>query len=264
MGISISIFSFLLGTIVGSFLNVVALRYNTGLGIQGRSRCFSCNHKLGFFDLVPILSFVASFGRCRYCGSRISFQYPIIEAATGTLFLLTVYSFGFSLHTLYLLPALSLLLVILVYDLKHKIIPNGLVYALIAYSTLPLVFSFETHALNLPSLWHLLAGPILFAPFFFLWFVSRGRWLGLGDGKLAWSFGWLLGLSKGAAAVLLGVWIGAACSLLILAAQKWLFREGSQLTMKSEVPFAPFLILGFLIALFTHVDFFILTSFFEL
>ena len=259
MGYLIGIFVFAAGACVGSFLNVVALRYNTGRSLAGRSGCFSCGHTLGFFDLIPILSFFFSAGRCRYCGSGVSLQYPLVEALVGLLFL-GLYLKGFSLSSaVYLGVVFSLLTVILIYDIRHKIIPNPFVYAFITFSALPLFFNFETLVFSLPPLWHLLAGPILFAPFFFLWFISKGRWLGLGDGKLAWGIGWLLGLSSGSAALLIAVWAGAVGSIAVLIGQSWLSRGGKRLTMKSEVPFAPFLILGFLVALFLHVDFFTLT-----
>ncbi|NDE68410.1 prepilin peptidase, partial [bacterium] len=76
-------FTFVFGTIIGSFLNVVSLRYNTGMGVNGRSRCFSCGKTLRWMELVPILSFVWQMGKCRKCETRISWQYPLIEAVAG-------------------------------------------------------------------------------------------------------------------------------------------------------------------------------------
>ena len=255
MGYLIGIFVFAAGACVGSFLNVVALRYNTGRSLAGRSGCFSCGHTLGFFDLIPILSFFFSAGRCRYCGSGVSLQYPLVEALVGLLFL-GLYLKGFSLSSaVYLGVVFSLLTVILIYDIRHKIIPNPFVYAFITFSALPLFFNFETLVFSLPPLWHLLAGPILFAPFFFLWFISKGQWLGLGDGKLAWGIGWLLGLSSGGVALLIAVWAGAGVGMLFFIGQHLLSRGEKRLTMKSEVPFAPFMIFGALAVLFSGIDY---------
>src|SRR5680860_1900327 len=71
-------FSFL-GLIVGSFLNVVILRHNTGASLGGRSGCFSCGHNLTWYELVPVVSFLALRGRCNHCGCKISRQYPLVE-----------------------------------------------------------------------------------------------------------------------------------------------------------------------------------------
>src|SRR3990172_5170810 len=79
-------FYFLLGTAVGSFLNVWSRRLLRGRPPTGRSRCEYCKHVLGFFDLIPLLSFAALRGRCRYCHKPLSWQYPIVELATGLLF----------------------------------------------------------------------------------------------------------------------------------------------------------------------------------
>src|SRR3990172_6199946 len=79
-------FYFLLGTAVGSFLNVWSRRLLRGRPPTGRSRCEYCKHVLGFFDLIPLLSFAALRGRCRYCKNPLSWQYPIVELSTGLLF----------------------------------------------------------------------------------------------------------------------------------------------------------------------------------
>src|SRR3989344_1792899 len=89
-----SIFVFILGTIIGSFLNVVILRYNTGSSIQGRSGCMSCGKPLVWYELFPVLSFLFLLGRCGGCKSRISAQYPLVELLTGIIFLLTFLQFS--------------------------------------------------------------------------------------------------------------------------------------------------------------------------
>ena len=274
-----SIFVFILGTIIGSFLNVVILRYNTGSSIQGRSGCMSCGKTLEWYELIPVLSYIFLLGRCGRCKSRISVQYPIVELLTGIIFLLTFLKFSF-IFTYYLLPItfylhlllityylllFSILIVILVYDLRHKIIPNGFVYAFIALSFLQMFFSFRNgFSFVMPTLGDFLAGPILFIAFFLLWFLSRGRWMGFGDAKLVLGIGWLLGLLYGVSAVVFGFWIGAIVGIGLLLVKKLsklpvlhriaLFLGANALTMKSEIPFAPFLILGLWIAFFFGID----------
>jgi prepilin signal peptidase PulO-like enzyme (type II secretory pathway) len=124
------------------------------------------------------------------------------------------------------------------------------------------------------SLWDILAGVIFFVPFYLLWRFSHGRWIGLGDGKLAIGIGTFLGLSLGFAAIIIGFWAGAIFGLLYIGLQRvscsaWfsrtrlgLFFMKNSLTMKSELPFAPFLILGVLIVFFTGFDLLLIGSLF--
>lgn len=273
----IGVFYFIFGTIVGSFLNVVSLRYNTGRSIAvSRSQCFSCGKTLFWYELIPVFSFVAFKGKCHSCGSKISWQYPLVELLTGVLFLGVYLKFAsfptvsMMLSTSYMMLIISLLIVILVYDIRHKIIPNAFVYPLIALSLVSVIvpgvsegflaLGFENWKLEIGNF---LAGPILFLPFFFLWFFSRGKWMGLGDGKLVLGFGWLLGLSEGLSALVISFWAGSIIGLLLIAmrtlqnkqiAQLSLFRNTTGFTMKSEIPFAPFLILGFLLVFFFDIS----------
>jgi len=249
---------FIFGTIVGSFLNVVIYRYNSGTSpLTGRSQCFSCGRTLTWRQLVPVVSFLVSGGRCAKCGVRLSWQYPTVEVLSGIIFV-SVFLLGKPpLETAILLAIFSTLLVIAVYDLRHKIIPDGLVAL---FAVLGLLKFFMTvgisNAFNFPYAWTLIAGPMLFFPFWFLWFISQGRWLGLGDGKLALGIGWFLGATLGGSAIMLAFWIGAAYALAIIGIQKFLKTSGAKLSMKSEIPFGPFLILATLIVYFTKVNFF--------
>ncbi len=91
----ITIIFFILGLIIGSFLNVVIYRFNTGKSItKGRSICMSCNKNLRWYELIPIFSFLIQSGKCRRCASKISSQYPIVEFITGLTFVLLAYHFS--------------------------------------------------------------------------------------------------------------------------------------------------------------------------
>src|SRR3989344_4426710 len=95
MQVSMTVFIVAFGAVVGSFLNVVILRYNTGMGFtRGRSKCFSCCKKLRWRDLLPVLSFLALHGRCGQCGSKIFWQSPGVEAITALLFSAVSAKFG--------------------------------------------------------------------------------------------------------------------------------------------------------------------------
>jgi leader peptidase (prepilin peptidase)/N-methyltransferase len=243
---------FVLGTIIGSFLNVVVLRYNTGLSIiSGRSKCFSCSKNLHWYELIPLFSFLMLGGKCLGCNSKISYQYFTVEFLTGVIFSGLFLKFGLvSLLPLYLLIA-SILIAMSVYDFKHKIIPDGMVFVFIILSFAVL---FLTHPLNellsFPISLDLLAGPMLFAFFAFFWLVSGGKWMGFGDAKLAIGVGFLLGFSGGVYAIMIAFWIGAAVSLILILLQKIKIAK-FKLSFKSEVPFAPFIILAVFIQLLT-------------
>ncbi|MCK9345256.1 MAG: prepilin peptidase [Candidatus Pacebacteria bacterium] len=253
---------FVFGTIIGSFLNVVIYRYNSGTSpLTGRSHCFSCGKVLTPRDLVPIFSFLVARGRCAKCGVRLSWQYPLVEALTGLMFVSIFLLNKTPLETTLLLGIFSTLIVIGVYDLRHQIIPDGLVAIFAILGLLKFFLSVDiARAFAFPHAWTLIAGPMLFFPFWFLWFISQGRWLGLGDGKLALGIGWFLGATLGGSAVILAFWIGAAYALIAMGAQKvsaLLHKKvAHKLSMQSEIPFGPFLIVGVVIVFFMGINLF--------
>lgn len=251
----IFVLNFLFGLIVGSFLNVVILRHQTGRSLSGRSGCFSCGKKLNWYELIPILSFLSQRGRCRACRSKISWQYPLVELLTGLLFTLVYWHFaGNWPEIIFSWVITSLLIVIAVYDLKHQIIPDRFVFALILLAFFqPIILLESPILLNLG--WGVLGGLAVSLPLFLLWLVSRGRWLGFGDVKLALGVGLLLGWRFGLSALMLSFWLGAIIGLFLIAWGKTqLWRKGKSYTMKSEVPFAPFLILGFWLVFFFSIN----------
>ncbi|MCF7835914.1 MAG: prepilin peptidase [Candidatus Marinimicrobia bacterium] len=238
---------FVFGTLIGSFLNVVILRCGTGqFFTKGSSKCFSCGKKLAWHELIPVFSFFVQKGRCKGCASRISLQYPLVEFFTGFLFLLIFNKFSIHLipNTIYLWILVSLLVVIFVYDLKHMIIPNKVVWIFNFLSFLFILFRF----FDLEFIWNLefwiwnfgryfLSGIAFFGVFAFLWLISKGRWMGFGDAKLALGLGWFLGPILTFSTFLISFWLGAVVGIGLLALSK---AKG----LKSEIPFAPFLIIS--------------------
>jgi prepilin signal peptidase PulO-like enzyme (type II secretory pathway) len=163
------------------------------------------------------------------------------------------------LLVLFFFVVFSILIVIAVYDIRHKVIPDKLVYTFVAISFLAIFVNFSGIGplLIIPSYIYFLAGPILALPFALIWLLSRGRWMGFGDAKLMLGIGWLLGLSMGAAAIILAFWVGAIISLgLMLFSYK-------KMNMKTEVPFAPFLILSTIIVFIFSLDVLALSSIFQ-
>jgi leader peptidase (prepilin peptidase) / N-methyltransferase len=288
VNIILAVFFTGLGAIIGSFLNVVLYRFNTGRGIGGRSKCFSCNKTLGVMDLVPVLSFLANRFRCRHCGSRVSWQYISVEVLTAVLFLgvfihylpiLHIFPAQFLIQVFFTCILMSLLVLIIVYDIRHKIIPDLFSYTFAVLTFIAIFIGFDSSgviAVIMPDFLTLIAGLILAFPFYLLWLISDGRWMGLGDGKLALGIGWFLGLYDGISSVVLSFWIGAVFSLVLLAFN-WFIKNFyktyivkmlvrcintfskkvfgihytvSGLDFRSEIPFAPFLIIGLLITFF--------------
>jgi prepilin signal peptidase PulO-like enzyme (type II secretory pathway) len=226
---------FLFGLIMGSFLNAVIYRLDSGESIvKSRSHCPKCGHVLAWYELVPIFSFVIQGGKCRECKSNISWQYPLVELATAILFVLVLYH---NLPLLYTLTISSLLMVIFVYDLKHYIIPDKIIYPAILVSG---IFVWQHATYNIQyTIYAAIGASVFFAAMFF---ASRGKWMGFGDVKLAFFMGLFLGwpdiLVGLFAAFMLGGIIGMG---LIVCGKK---------TMKSQVPFGPFLVTGTFIAMF--------------
>lgn len=266
MNVLIPIFVFIFGAIIGSFLNVLILRWDTKIGFLKRSHCMSCKKPLSWHELIPIVSFIIQKGRCRSCKKNILWQYPIVEILTGVIFLLIFNFFAqgepalgwqFTDYRLlvigYYWLIFSILITIAVYDFHHKIIPNTFVYL---FDILALLYLFGNW--KLPSQgWSALGGGLIFFLFFAsLWFISRGRWMGLGDAKLALGIGWLLGLSQGMTALIVAFWVGAIVGLLLL------FLRLKKHTIKSEIPFAPFLVFGTFVAFYFDLNLMDLQSLF--
>jgi prepilin signal peptidase PulO-like enzyme (type II secretory pathway) len=153
----------------------------------------------------------------------------------------------------------SLLIVISVYDIRHKVIPDKLVFtfSFVAFLSLFINYYDFSSLFILPSPISFLAGPLLALPFFLIWILSRGKWMGLGDAKLMLGLGWILGIYMGLASMILAFWIGAIVSLTIM------FLSRKKINMKTEIPFAPFLIISVFIVFLFSIDIFTLAALFQ-
>lgn len=242
---------FFLGLIIGSFLNVVILRFNTHRTFGGRSACMVCAQTLSWYELIPLFSFLGLRGRCKTCKTKISIQYPLVELFTGIIFVLIFLKFknlfilndlSFSISMSYYAVIFSVLLVISVYDLKHKIIPDLIVgiFGILAFIGI-FLFKDSFFSPHLPSTLEFFSGLILAIPFALIWLVSRGRWMGFGDAKLAIGMGYLLGIYGGISAIMIGSIIGSIVGILLM------ITSTKKYGMKTELPFAPFLALGTII-----------------
>jgi leader peptidase (prepilin peptidase) / N-methyltransferase len=256
----------LFGLVVGSFLNVLILRRGAA-ALSGRSACLSCGTAIRWYDNIPVLSWFALRGRCRSCGSRISLQYPLVEATTGALFAAAAYAlfpniFAVTLFDLFVLVLhgafIAILIAIAVYDMRHTIIPDAWAYDA-ALLGLAIALTMRSESLLLT----LLSGPAAALPLFVLWYISKGRWMGLGDPKLALSIGFFLGPVFGPVAIMYAFIIGALVSVFVLLPlpyiASWIRKAGinglsvpaQRFTMKSEVGFGPFLVASFFLVWFS-------------
>lgn len=213
-----------------------------------RSRCLECGHELRWYDLIPLVSWLSTKGRCRYCHQPIGFFEPSVELVTSALFVAAYHQIamtGGNFGGLLLLFAVIVGLVILFfYDLKWLLLPNIVMWSVIGLSAIWWGFS-ATAALDLVSFVISTVGAlmILSGLYLVLWLVSRGRWVGFGDVKLGLALGLLLGDWRLALLTLfLANLIGTLIVLPGLLSKK--------LTRRSQVPFGPLLITGFFIAFF--------------
>jgi len=249
------------GLIIGSFLNVYIYRFHTGKSLQGDSHCLSCATPLRWYELFPVLSYLALRGRCRTCGCRIPPRYAVVELFTGALFVIAL-GVAETIPALLIIWLISAILVVItVYDLYHFIIPDGLTIAL----TVVVAVWLGYQVWEMPGLVDTLPLRVLAAVggagfYLFLWRISHGTWLGFGDVKLAFPLGLLVGPSLVFSFVVLSFWIGAIISVALILWQRYgggqpaLQIRTTQLTMKSAVPFAPFLIASALSVFYLHFN----------
>ena len=260
----VEIFVFVFGVCIGSFLNCAVYRMESKKSLSGRSFCPHCKHILSWKDLFPVFSFVFLGGKCRYCKAKISAQYPLVELATGVIFLLIfnmlsvipnlignpgglqtlwIPAFaGMTINLAFLFYVASALIVIFIYDLKHYIIPDKVLFPAIIITFIYQLFS----ALGGPALgWqivnYLLAALIASGFFLAIFLLSKGRAMGFGDVKLAILMGLLLGVPNIFVALFLAFFFGAIIGIILM------IYKGKSL--KSEIPFGPFLISGTFLAM---------------
>lgn len=234
---------FALGAFVASFVGVVVARLHTGQSIlAGRSRCDACGAPLAPFSLVPIIAPLALSCRAYCCGARLSLVPPLSELVLGGLFVFAYWTLGTTAALPLMLVSLSLLLALVLYDLRHQILPSALLGALLATSAM-------TRILLAPSasdfFFSVFVAFLIASPLALLHFFSGGRLMGFSDAPLAFALALLVG-SAAVPGFVFSFWIGAVVGLYILAR-----RPGGPI-LGVEVPFAPYLAAGFLLAYCTQ------------
>lgn len=261
---------------MGSFLNVVIMRGERGEVLTGRSHCDTCGKTLIWRELIPLLSFVYQKGRCRHCGTVLSAQYPLVEFATGFIFVAVASEMFyeailagniFSLLVLcVILASAAAMLVVVVTDINHHIILNGSVLFLAVIGIMATVA--RNSLVCIPTnvscasfsfsgiVWDVGAsiGAVLFL--FALWFFSKGRAMGFGDVKLIGATSLILGFPLSILALLFSFWLGGIWGVGLL-----LMRVRS---LKSQIAFGPFIIAGTVLAFLFGKSFLMSSGFYYL
>jgi leader peptidase (prepilin peptidase) / N-methyltransferase len=244
---------FIFGLIIGSFLNAVVYRLQIAETLLGRSHCPKCKAKIRWYDNVPLLSFIILGTRCRDCKEKISWQYPVVELATGIMFALIGFFFFAPddmrswFETIYYLAIFSLLFIVFLYDFKFMEIPMIIIWiavgVTIAYLLASDWYNFvpQIGILSSKTFSGILGGIIAFSFFFALSAGSKEKWMGMGDAYLALVVGMVAGWPNFILALLFSFTIGSIYSIILVVLKNK--------TLKSQVPFAPFLVVGLFLAL---------------
>lgn len=249
MEILLAIIVFMFGTVIGSFLNVLTLRLPAGHKASGRSYCPHCRRQLRALDLVPLASFIFLLGRCRHCKYPISFRYPLVELATGLLFLFAYFSaLPVSLLDYFvvarLLFCVAVCIVVFIIDFEHYLILDRVILSASAVMfgwNVALDIFIGHFSITSFSMISLVCGLVGYVFIWLLWKTSQGRWIGLGDAKLLLFLGLVLGFPSLLVAFLLALALGTIVSLALLVTNRK--------TMKSQIPFGTFLVVGAYVAL---------------
>lgn len=237
---------FVFGAALGSFLNVIALRWtgDRGLSARSRSRCPHCRATLTWRELLPVASYLLQGGRCLRCGQRLPGRYLIVELGMGLLYVAIVSVYGVTYHGLLLAGISALLLIALLVDFEQYVLPDSLTLV-VAGLTLASLLVIRPTLGNLGGAewWAspLTGGLLGLGVIGGLYLLTRGRGMGLGDVKLAPVLGLSLGGLGELVALAAAFGLGSIVGLTLLAA--------GRASLKSPIPFGPFLIAGWWIAL---------------
>ena len=216
---------------------------------KDRSRCLSCHHQLAWYDLLPILSWASTGGKCRYCKKPIGYFEPLMEVSVAAFFVMSFIFWPFELATaveiirfvIWLISGV-MLAILFAYDAKWFLLPDRIVFPLIGLSVVFAGLGLIGTTDIVPALISMTGAVLILSGLYlFIWVVSKGKWIGFGDVKLGIALGLLLGQWELAfLALFLANLIGCLIVIPGLATKK--------LSRTTQIPFGPMLIAGFLLA----------------
>ncbi len=230
---------FLFGITVGSFLNVLIYRIPKKEDfVKTRSHCMSCGYQLEWYDLVPLFSWLTLRGKCRKCRSKISAQYPLVEALNGILWLVTYLLFDQSITTLLYCALISSLIALSVIDFRTYEIPVGFNVFILVLGTIRLVYEFILDHNSWPE--YVIGLVSVSVPLLLIYYATKGRGIGGGDVKLMGAAGLLLGWKL----VILAFFLGCLLGSVIHIARMKISGESHVLAM------GPYLSAGIVISIY--------------
>lgn len=241
MRVLYTIFMLIMGTIFGSFYNVVGYRIPNGLSIvKPGSFCPKCNHSLKWYELIPIFSYIFQKGKCKCCKERISIIYPMVEITTGILFAVSYYIFGFSYEFILALIVSSFLVIVIVSDINYLIIPDEVTF----FFCLLLFFVKLFIEGIVIAVFSLGFGVLLFGIMYLIMILGnlifKKESMGGGDVKLMFFVGMAIGPTLGMFSIFLSSVIALPLSLMVYIKDK-----------DNVIPFGPFILIAtFMIVLF--------------
>lgn len=241
-------------------MQVIATRLHVAPISKSRSKCLSCGETLRVSDLVPILSYLFLGGKCRYCKTKFGVSALFVELMYGFSFLLLYHfilqgQYTYTLSTLWLIYYTLLFItfgVMALYDLAHSYIP---IQFLFGYGGLTLIMLFFRY-MDSPDPLTFLAPAIVALPFLLIWLLTKGKGVGFGDVLLFLGVGAFFGISQGIVVLLLAIWSGAITGVYLKYYGAYKGRKNI------PMPFVPFIVLSFLVVLFTDIDLFSIASLF--
>ncbi len=244
MEIYIYVIIFIFGSIMGSFLNVLAVRLSNNESIiYPGSHCHNCQHKLKWYELIPILSYIIQKGKSNCCNTRIPISYLIVEIVTGALYCTAYHSFGFSYELVISLIFISSLITIIVSDIEYMIILDEVIaVACILIILLELVFFGLEFTVN-----KILSGILAFITMYGIKVIGdkmfKKESMGGGDIKLMFLFGIVIGFPLSICDIFLATFIAFPVAIYLLFSRK-----------DSLIPFGPFLAMAAILIHISKVD----------
>ena len=256
----------LLGLCLGSFINAAVWRLHEQAKtkkqrtkskelsiLRGRYVCTHCYHTLSWYDLLPVVSWIILKGRCRYCHKPISWQYPVVELATAVLFVFSYSYWPYGMDTVGIiqfglwLVFLTGFMALTIYDLRWMILPNKIVFPLLALASVQTVLLSVLHH-DFQIIISALSGLFVAGGLFYVLFrISEGKWIGGGDVKLGFILGLLAGgFIEGLMVIFIASLLGTIFSLPMVSLKKQ--------SLKKRVPFGPFLIIALIIVYLFSAD----------